>query len=255
MTSMVFLDLGSARRILMRRNFILISTVLVVLFASQAAFSDPDVTIALDPALPDHLENPGGLLIADCVIDPEGTTPMVLVIRVRGPNEELLFQQSFPEMLEYHLEWWLPDGSYDGVYHYEVEYLSVEGNNAFARDGFLVAGQVTGLCALKFEDLNGNGIFEDGEPFLPGWEMCYTGPGGIEDCEFTDEDGLACWFSIPAGDYTICETLQGGYINTTPLCQDISVVEGEIAKLLFGNKEDGVPIQKTTWGAIKNLYE
>lgn len=238
----------------MRRNFILISAVLVVLFASQAASSDPDMFIALDPDLPDHLENPGGLLIADCVVDPEGTTPMVLVVRVRGANDELLFQQSFPELLEYHLEWWLPAGSDDGVYHYEAEYHSQEGINAFARDGFLVAGQVTGLCALKFHDENGNGVFEDGEELLPNWEMCYTGPGGIEDCEFTDEDGLACWFGVPSGDYTVCETLQAGWENTTPLCQDVTVLEGEISKLLFGNQA-ATPVQKTTWGAIKNLYQ
>ena len=116
------------------------------------------------------------------------------------------------------------------------------------------ASATPGFCAFKFIDLNGNGELDDGEPFAEGWEICVTGPDGFSDCKLTDEDGAACWLLLPLGEYEICETLQPGFANTTPLCQTVTLTSTEVLQIFFGNWEPPVPTHEKTWGQIKAVY-
>jgi hypothetical protein len=242
------------RSISMRKLSILLQSTALLAAAYSVGLAAPTISLNWDPKLPDHVENPGGQFYGYCLIDPAGTTPLDLIVIVRDPSDVVVYEVILPGYVEYEFLWDIPVNSPDGVYHYEVEYTSAEGENAFARAGFLVAGSVTGLCALKFIDENGNGVYDEGEVFASGWEICATGAADL-GCQTTDEDGLTCWFDIPTGDYTVCETLQDGYENTTGgVCQDVTLDEGEIEKVIFGNRETPVPTRESSWGQIKTNY-
>ena len=64
------------------------------------------------------------------------------------------------------------------------------------------------ICGVKFNDLNGNGKKDDGEPGLAGWTITLT-PGGAT--MVTDADGHYCFSGLFTGDYTLTETLQDGW--------------------------------------------
>ncbi|MDQ1301634.1 MAG: Ig-like protein, partial [Chloroflexota bacterium] len=76
------------------------------------------------------------------------------------------------------------------------------------------------IIAHKFEDKNYNGIQEEGEPDLAGWEFTLTTPGGTFT-GVTDSGGNAYFQDVIVGDgaYTLTETLPAGWINSTPLSQ------------------------------------
>jgi len=140
------------------------------------------------------------------------------------------------------------------MYQYVAEYyragLTLEVERT---QGHLVAAG--GLCAFKFHDEDGNGEFDqDNEELLSGWEMCAEGPEDL-GCELTDEDGVVCWFFIDPGTYTVCETLQAGWESTTGgVCQEVELVEDDVAKVLFGNRMPSTPSERSSWGEVKSRY-
>ncbi|HXK37171.1 MAG TPA: SdrD B-like domain-containing protein, partial [Candidatus Paceibacterota bacterium] len=78
----------------------------------------------------------------------------------------------------------------------------------------------TCLWGYKFEDLNGDGIRDEGEPGVPGWHVVITGVqnDGVQvRIELvTDEDGMwATCFNILPGSYVIEEVMQPGWMPTT----------------------------------------
>jgi hypothetical protein len=66
----------------------------------------------------------------------------------------------------------------------------------------------TSMLAFKFEDLNKNGEWDEGEQPLSGWELC-TSNGTI--CDTTNEYGFAAFYDLIQGTYNITETLQPGW--------------------------------------------
>ena len=114
------------------------------------------------------------------------------------------------------------------------------------------------ICGVKFNDLNGNGKKDDGEPGLAGWTITLT-PGGAT--MVTDADGHYCFSGLFTGDYTLTETLQDGWkqtlapdgVSITSSGQEIDNVNfgnfklGEICGVKFndlngnGKKDDGEP--------------
>jgi hypothetical protein len=190
----------------------------------------------LTPGLPGHVPNPGGMMSASCWVDTEGTTVDFIRVIIKDPSDVVIFQLDLPGYDYWNLDWTVPDGSPDGIYEYLAEYYSVEnGYETSGGEGFLIAGSTRGICAFKFIDEDGDGVLDDDEVLASGWEICFTYPDGSTVCEFTDEDGAACKFFIPAGTFTVCETLQPGYENTLPICTDV-IVTDSIEKALFGNR-------------------
>ncbi|MCP4590863.1 MAG: hypothetical protein GY842_08960, partial [bacterium] len=103
------------------------------------------------------------------------------------------------------------------------------------------------IAAIKYGDVNGNGVpdYPDGEPRLDGWIMTLyddqsnaittgtTGAHGTGRVEFHD---------LPAGTYTVCETMQAGWINTEPsadVCRTVQVRDGKKTVARFGNRKLG----------------
>lgn len=81
-----------------------------------------------------------------------------------------------------------------------------------------VAQQGNGIiCGFKFNDLNGNGIWEQpAEPPLAGWTIQLSS-GDAFTTTVTNPDGLYCFHDLPDGDYIVEEVQQPGWVQTFPI--------------------------------------
>ncbi len=112
------------------------------------------------------------------------------------------------------------------------------------------------ITAHKFNDLNGNGTQDNGEPNLSGWTMtlyagtaCSGSPVNVSgnagtdpNPGVTDANGDVQWTNLSASDgdnsgsFSVRETLQPGWQNTTALCQAVGIVANmNVAN--FGNQQ------------------
>jgi hypothetical protein len=113
--------------------------------------------------------------------------------------------------------------------------------------------EVGDLLIHKFLDENENGEYDEGEEMLEDWEFTVTLESPpIQDLPsasavmlvgsgFTDEFGELLFEELEPNEYTVRETLQPGWSNTTPLTQTAVVSDGETAELWFGNVEEFLP--------------
>jgi hypothetical protein len=63
------------------------------------------------------------------------------------------------------------------------------------------------LDIIKFEDVNGNGVRDNGEPAWSGVPVSYVNDYGETDSCTTDANGECEFLNVPAGVYTVTETL------------------------------------------------
>jgi hypothetical protein len=100
------------------------------------------------------------------------------------------------------------------------------------------------LQIFKFNDLNGNGVYDpSGETPLANWHYTITGPGGYSSSGDTDNLGLLTKTSLGGlvpGNYTVTETVQAGWNVTTANPQTEMVPAGVGKRLDFGNRQPGV---------------
>jgi hypothetical protein len=69
---------------------------------------------------------------------------------------------------------------------------------------------------LKWNDLNGDGVRQGGEPPLQGWTIhIFNGDLSVHVHAVTAADGTY-QFVVPPGTYTVCETIQAGWTQTFP---------------------------------------
>ncbi|MHB1049731.1 MAG: SdrD B-like domain-containing protein, partial [Bacteroidota bacterium] len=94
------------------------------------------------------------------------------------------------------------------------------------------------VCGTKFNDVNGDGVQDAGEPGLPNWLISLnvaTIPAAT-----TDKDGNYCFNDVEAGTYTVSETPQPGWQQTfpsSPGTHSVTVTAGDtIRGINFGNK-------------------
>lgn len=93
------------------------------------------------------------------------------------------------------------------------------GNNVGNQDfGNFKFGEVSGI---KFEDLNANGIKDDNETSLAGWDITINGTDTITGTPVsltttTDANGNYNFTGLTAGTYTISETLKDDWVQTAP---------------------------------------
>jgi len=92
------------------------------------------------------------------------------------------------------------------------------------------------LTVIKFNDLNGNGVMDEGEPVISGIDFTAT-MGETVLTETTDANGTVVFVDLADGTYTVSETLPEGWVATTEIPFDISVVAGQDATVYVGNQE------------------
>jgi hypothetical protein len=93
--------------------------------------------------------------------------------------------------------------------------------------------------ASKFNDLNGNGAEDAGEPAIENWPMTlYLGSGctgSVVETIETSANGIAAFTGVLVGDYSVQEGSDPNWTATTPTCRDITITSGSSAEAAFGN--------------------
>ena len=104
---------------------------------------------------------------------------------------------------------------------------------------------VGSIEVTKYNDLDGDAVFDEDEDVLSGWTFFLDEDDdgefddGDEVSAETDEDGLATFPNLTPGSYDLCEVLQEGWTNTDPgsACQEVVVSAGQATETDFGNLE------------------
>jgi len=90
------------------------------------------------------------------------------------------------------------------------------GSNHVANFAVALGTNIT-ISGEKFNDLNGDGKQETGEPGLPGWTIdLLDATGAIVATTVTDANGDYSFSDVGPGTYTVQEELQPGWIQTYP---------------------------------------
>jgi uncharacterized repeat protein (TIGR01451 family) len=121
------------------------------------------------------------------------------------------------------------------------------------------------LHVHKFNDLNGNGVLDTGEPGLSGWAFTLfpgTSCGGNAinlspnaNPVTTDANGDATFTGITGtdadqqGNLSVQETTQTGWQATTPTCQTTQAATAQTSTLNFGNQQLAPALTLTKTGA------
>lgn len=92
------------------------------------------------------------------------------------------------------------------------------------------------LTVLKFNDMNGNGEHDEGEPVLEGFIFTATMGDTVLE-ETTGSDGKAVFVDLADGTWVIDEYPVAGWVATTDLPLDIAVVAGQDVMVHIGNME------------------
>lgn len=129
-------------------------------------------------------------------------------------------------------------GSAAGRYRVELDFFSVEGGTSAETTAsaiFDVAPELGALTLVKFEDMNGNGARDAGEPGVPGWHFDLKNPQGNTSGAVTGADGSVTFGSVPAGIWTVTESSQVGWVAITPVTATVNVPPNGSAIFAAGN--------------------
>ena len=94
------------------------------------------------------------------------------------------------------------------------------------------------ISGEAFNDLNGNGTFDSGEPGLANWTVdLFRNGSGLVASTTTDANGVYSFSAVGVGAYTIQEVVQNGYVETTsPSTYGVTTTEGgHVSNLNFGD--------------------
>ena len=99
------------------------------------------------------------------------------------------------------------------------------------------------ISGTKFNDANGNGVFDAGETGVSGVTILLQGSSGQPASTTTDSSGNFSFTGLSPGTYTVSEVLPSGFTQTVPGGAgtiSVTVAAGESRKgLLFGNQAGG----------------
>lgn len=98
--------------------------------------------------------------------------------------------------------------------------------------------KVGSIKACKFNDANENQTKDSTEAYLPNWEITLTTPAANIK-QTTGSDGCTVFNDLTAGSYTVAETPQTTWTNTTPLSKSVTVTAGQQSLVEFGNVQRG----------------
>jgi hypothetical protein len=120
------------------------------------------------------------------------------------------------------------------------------------RDVLFLNTQYSSVCGYKVEDINGDGVWGEGEEGLFGWEIrlykmmgqvpvgaLIAVPYTLVDTEYTDEDGKYCFTGLTPGQYKVEEVMQDGWYNTSPLSYTFEITSGDKESFIFLNTQMG----------------
>ena len=100
---------------------------------------------------------------------------------------------------------------------------------------FDVADSLGTLQLVKFEDVNGDGIRQAGEPGVPGWVFRLTNPQGNTSVAVDRSDGTVTIPSVPAGAWQVAEVVDPMWAAITPATGTVTVPAGGTGTFTAGN--------------------
>jgi hypothetical protein len=119
-------------------------------------------------------------------------------------------------------------------------------------DVAVTPAQLGSISGVKWEDANGDGVQDDGEPRLGGVVIYLdvNDNGNLDIGEpwtITDTDGAYLFSGLMAGDWVVREVVPGGYVQTFPHDPDdahrVTLTAGEsVTGLDFGNRPNLPPV-------------
>ncbi|HLF92904.1 MAG TPA: SdrD B-like domain-containing protein, partial [Planctomycetota bacterium] len=124
--------------------------------------------------------------------------------------------------------------------------LDEDGLIATQEDGQITVFRPGEIRGVKFEDVDGDGIRDAGDPALAGWTIFLDGNenGGLDPGEvsrLTDATGAYVFSDLTPGQYLVAEELQPGWIRTLPadpgaLGYPVDItISGDVVTRDFGN--------------------
>lgn len=122
-----------------------------------------------------------------------------------------------------------------GRYRATVDFNASGSLEASALVVFDVADQLGTLQIVKFEDINGNGSRDPGEPGVPGWQFRLVNPQGNGSAVATGADGTITIPNVPAGTWTITEVIDQLWAPITPASAQVVVPAGGVGQFVAGN--------------------
>jgi PKD repeat protein len=72
---------------------------------------------------------------------------------------------------------------------------------------------------------------------LPGWQINLTNSTGLVGSITTDANGRYRFCGLQPGSYTVCETLQTGWLNLTPVCREVTLTCSNATNMNFTNNQ------------------
>jgi hypothetical protein len=136
-------------------------------------------------------------------------------------------------------EWNVPKDAAEGRYRAELQVKTLEaggGVHDTISRAFDVARDRGNLRIFKYEDANGNGVYEKDEKGLSGWQFKITTPTSENYVRETDSNGFIVLKDLPIGSYIIEEVERPGYKPTTENRQSAQVLKDATKDVTFGNK-------------------
>ena len=105
----------------------------------------------------------------------------------------------------------------NGLYCYQLDLTNGQDltNNNFGNY------QKPKITIYKFNDLNGNGVKDEGESYMSDWQINIADKGTQNYQQMTNVLGLT-EFNLMPGEYTLSETMQNGWKQTGMYCDDQS---------------------------------
>jgi uncharacterized protein (DUF2141 family) len=112
------------------------------------------------------------------------------------------------------------------------------------------------ISGMKFNDLNGNGRMDKGEPGLSGWTITLTKlNSSFATTTVTDANGSYSFANLGPGTYQLREVQQAGWVETTQNPPNVKVQSGTVSKNdNFGNHFGQVTKDKDHGGFWGNNF-
>jgi hypothetical protein len=98
------------------------------------------------------------------------------------------------------------------------------------------------ISGVKFNDKDGDAVKDWHESTMKDWTIFIDKNGNkrldkYEMSDKTNHDGKYSFDNLLPGTYSVCEKMQEGWYNSTPICQNVELGVGDNEKVDFGNHQ------------------
>lgn len=213
---------------------------LVVALVLPAVASAIGITLNRSPAPPSAVQRGAGSETVDFAITYQ-TVADTWALRFTDPLSAIVQQEQLsvagqPSPINVQRSFTPGAAAPVGRYRATVDFFSTPNSlESSALVVFDVADQLGSIQLVKFEDVNGNGVRDAGEPGVPGWSFRLTNPQGNGSVVSTGADGTITVPSVPAGVWTVTEVVDPLWAAITPVTGQVTVPANGLGTFTAGN--------------------